>query len=122
MKGEVLVSITENLKKGTAELLLLTLLKEADMYGYQLTQELEARSEGLFVLREGSMYPTLYRLVDKGMISDRQVKVGQRRVRVYYHIEPKGLEYLEKIRSEYFSINKGIVNILRNSEGATQDE
>jgi len=116
------VSITENLKKGTAELLLLTLLKEADMYGYQLTQELEARSEGLFVLREGSMYPTLYRLVDKGMISDRQVKVGQRRVRVYYHIEPKGLEYLEKIRSEYFSINKGIVNILRNSEGATQDE
>ena len=71
------MSITENLKKGTAELLLLTLLKEADMYGYQLTQELEARSEGLFVLREGSMYPPFI-LVDKGMFltAGRLVKDG----------------------------------------------
>lgn len=116
------MSITENLKKGTAELLLLTLLKYQDMYGYQLSQELAERSENMFILREGSMYPTLYRLVEKGLISDRQEKVGQRRVRVYYHLEPRGLQYLDDIQNEYFNINKGILKILKDSGGILENE
>ena len=46
----------ENLKRGTVELLLLTLLQTEDMYGYQLSQKLDEFSEGLFVLQEASMY------------------------------------------------------------------
>lgn len=84
------MGITEGLKRGTVELMLLTLLKDEDMYGYQLSQELEIRSKGLFLLQEGSMYPTLYRMLEKGLVSDRIEKVGKRRTRVYYHIEPKG--------------------------------
>ena len=49
------MSISDNLKRGTVELLLLTLLGEQDMYGYQLSQTLAQRSEGLFTLQEGSM-------------------------------------------------------------------
>ena len=60
------MGITEGLKRGTVELMLLTLLKDEDMYGYQLSQELEIRSKGLFLLQEGSMYPTLYRMLEKG--------------------------------------------------------
>ena len=106
------MGIAENLKRGTVELLLLTLLSEKDMYGYQLSQELTERSDSLFVIQEGSMYPTLYRMLDKGLISDRQELVGKRRVRVYYHIEPLGLDYLKEIKGEYISLNRGILKVL----------
>ena len=106
------MGIVENLKRGTVELLLLTLLNEQDMYGYQLSQELDRRSEGLFTLQEGSMYPTLYRLQSKNLISDRQEQVGKRRMRVYYHIEPEGVAYLKEIRQEYISLNRGILKVL----------
>ncbi|MBE5922746.1 MAG: helix-turn-helix transcriptional regulator [Lachnospiraceae bacterium] len=106
------MAVADNLKRGSVELLLLTLLSEGDMYGYQLTQELEQRSHGLYVLQETSMYPMLYRMVDKGLISDRQEKVGKRRVRVYYHLEDAGKEYLREIRKDYFSICRGILHIL----------
>ncbi len=106
------MSISDNLKRGTIELMLLTLLKEGDKYGYQLTQTLEKRSDGLFTIKEGSMYPTLYRLLSKGLISDRQEKVGVRRTRVYYHLEPEGEAYLKAIHQEYVSLNRGIFKVL----------
>jgi PadR family transcriptional regulator PadR len=106
------LSISDNLKRGTVELLLLTLLKEKDMYGYQLSQELAQRSDSLFTIQEGSMYPTLYRLSEKGLISDRTELVGKRRTRVYYHLEPLGVKYLEETMNEYVSINRGIFKVL----------
>ncbi len=57
------------LKKATIELLLLKLLDEGDMYGYQLSGELKRRSGGRYTILEGSMYPILYRLTDSGYIS-----------------------------------------------------
>lgn len=117
------MSVSDNLKRGTVELLLLTLLQEQDMYGYQLSQELEKRSEGLFVLQEASMYTILYRLVEKGLISDRQELVGRRRTRVYYHLDAAGAAYLAQIRRDYFSVNKGVLNVLRKcGEGLAKDE
>ncbi|MBQ5321102.1 MAG: helix-turn-helix transcriptional regulator [Oscillospiraceae bacterium] len=86
------------------------------MYGYQLSQELIKRSNGLYSLQESSMYPTLYRLLEKGLISDRQEKVGKRRVRVYYHLENAGREHLENIKKEYFSICRGVLYVLGVSE------
>ena len=101
--------------------MLLTLLNIRDMYGYQLSQELAKRSDNMFILREGSMYPTLYRLVEKGYISDRREKVGKRRTRVYYHLEPSGLKYLNYIKSEYLSINEGVLKILNYSGGISDN-
>lgn len=115
------MGIRENLKRGTVELLLLTLLSEADMYGYQLSQELNTRSKGLFQLQEGSMYPTLYRMIDKGLISDRKETVGKRRVRVYYHIEPAGVTYLREIAKEYEEMTQGVANILNYNKGVATD-
>lgn len=107
------MGMAENLKRGSIELVLLTLLNEEDMYGYQLSHELAERSDNLFVLQEGSMYPTLYRLLEKGLISDRNVRVGKRRTRVYYHIEEEGKTYLEQIRREYFSMTYGVMKVLK---------
>lgn len=104
------MGIQENLKKGTSELVILFLLQKEDMYGYQLSQELTRRSQELFKMPEGSMYPTLYRLIEKGAVSDRQEIVGKR-LRKYYHLEPKGVEYLNQLQEEYRLVNLGIQNI-----------
>ena len=93
-------------------MLILHLLKGEEMYGYQLTQEIGVRSNGTFKITEGSMYPTLYRLLDKELISDRLELVGRRRTRVYYRIEPKGIEYLEKLTTEYEITSAGIDAIM----------
>ncbi len=106
------MALSEGIKRGTVELLILTILQDQDMYGYQLSQELASRSRGLYTLQESSMYPTLYRLVEKGVITDRQEKVGKRRMRVYYHLEEAGKVYLETIRKEYCSICRGVLYIL----------
>lgn len=106
------MALSEGIKRGTVELLILTLLSKGDMYGYQLSQELAKQSKGLYTLQESSMYPTLYRLVEKKLITDRQEKVGKRRIRVYYHLEESGREYLFNIRKEYLSLCRGIFNIL----------
>lgn len=101
----------ESIKKGTSEMLILRLLDEEDMYGYQIVQEINKRSEGMFTLKEGSLYPVLYRLIEDGLVSDRMEIVGKR-LRKYYHIEMKGKERLKEIRQEYNNIITGINKIL----------
>ena len=106
------MGVSDSLKKGTVELLILKLLQDRDMYGYEITQELQTRSNGYFVLQEGSLYPTLYRMLERKLISDRQEPVGRRRTRVYYHLEEEGLKKYELIKAEYLALNKGIMTII----------
>ncbi len=110
------MQIQENLKKGTVEMLLLHLLCERSMYGYELLQELKIRSDYKFILKDGSMYPIMYRMIDKELVTDEQVLVGKRRTRVYYHITDLGRAYLEEIKAEYFSMSEGIANVLAYEE------
>ena len=71
------------------------------------------RSGGLYRILESSLYPSLYRLVEKGMISDHSEKVGKRRVRVYYHLEEQGRKYLEDLKHEYILHTAGVLKILQ---------
>lgn len=100
-------------------MLILFLLNEDDMYGYQLAQEINVRSNGLFDITEGSMYPTLYRLLDRKAISDRKELIGKRRTRVYYHIEEAGKTLLSEMIEEYKAINNGIDNVMTSEKGKT---
>lgn len=106
------MAVSDNVKRGSLDVVMLTILKDGDMYGYQLAQEIEKRSNGRYSLLESSMYPTLYRMLDKGFISDRHEKVGKRRIRVYYHLESKGAEYLAAARKEWLSLTLGVLEIL----------
>lgn len=108
--------IKDGLKFSTVELLLLSLLKDEDKYGYQLTQEIASKSGNIFHLKEGSMYPVLYKLIDKGLISDHAEKVGVRRTRIYYHLEPAGEAYFQKLKSDYAKITRAITNVVNNLE------
>lgn len=116
------MSAADGVKRSSIELLLLTLLQEEDMYGYQISQELERRSDGAYTLQESSMYPILYRMMDKGYISDKPVKVGKRRTRVYYHLEDAGVERLAQARKEYLSLSLGVLKILGITEFNEMEE
>lgn len=106
------MGMIENLKRGVTELVLLKLLSERDMYGYEMAQTLKKRSGGKFSLLETSMYPTLYRLQDNGYISAHEKSAGLRKKRTYYHLEPAGQEYFRTCLREYTTAQEGIQAIL----------
>lgn len=105
-----------NFRRGVLSLVILALLKQEDMYGYQIVQETEKQSQGKLVTQEGSLYPVLYKLVDMGMISDRRILVGKRRARVVYHLEPAGEKYLQDLIHDYTEITQGVFLITGKEE------
>lgn len=100
-------------RRGVMSLVLLSLLRQEDMYGYQLVQETEKRSGGKLTTQEGSLYPVLYKLLDQGLISDRKVLVGKRMTRVYYHLEPAGEDRLKELIREYEEVTQGVLQIVK---------
>jgi len=100
--------IEENLKRGILEMLILKMLSQEDMYGYQMISEMNKRGRGLIDIKEGSLYGPLYRLIGKNYISENKVLVGKRRTRVYYHLEPLGTEYLNTMIDVYSKVTEGV--------------
>ena len=114
--------IEENLKRGIPEMLILRMLSDEDMYGYQMINEMNMRGKGLIDIKEGSLYGPLYRLIDKNYISENKVLVGKRRTRVYYHLEPLGVEYLNTIVDVYSKITEAVNLIMNNAGGGESNE
>lgn len=115
--------IEENLKRGVLEMLILKMLSNEDMYGYQMISEMNTRGKGLINIKEGSLYGPLYRLIGKNYISEEKVLVGKRRTRVYYHLEPLGVEYLDTMIEVYSKVTEGVNLIMHYSvEGETHEE
>lgn len=109
-KEDIMARPTNNFFK--LEMILLKILDKKDCYGYQITQILDKITEGKMNIKEGTMYPILYRLMDGGYITDKRVLIGKRLTRVYYHLEPKGKEYLEELYEEYLQTIKTLDMIM----------
>lgn len=103
-------------RRGVMSLVILALLKQEDMYGYQLVQQTAQSSGGRIVTQEGSLYPVLYKLLEQGYISDRKVLVGKRMTRIYYHLEPSGEQRLQELIREYEEISTGLQQIIGGSK------
>ena len=106
-------NVQNSFRRGVLSLVILALLKCEDMYGYQIVQEIEKKSNGAIVTQEGSMYPVLYKLLERGYISDNKMKVGKRMTRIYYHLEKSGEEYLEQLIGEYTAVTQGVFRIIK---------
>ena len=92
-------ALSRELKRGSAELLILALLEERERHGYDLARLIGERSHGAISFHVASLYPTLYRMEDKSLIEGRWVeKAGQRRRR-YYRLTPAGRKTLASQRS-----------------------
>ena len=91
--------LKRELKRGSTELLILALLDERQRHGYDISRLIEERSDGAITFHTASLYPTLYRLEDRGLIDGRWVeRAGQRRRR-YYKLTRAGRETLASQRS-----------------------
>ncbi|HTK29691.1 MAG TPA: PadR family transcriptional regulator [Vicinamibacterales bacterium] len=103
MKYKPSPGLDRELKKGSAELLILSLVEARPRHGYELSKLIEARSEGVLTFRVASLYPLLYRLEKRGWMAGRWVeKAGQRRRR-YYRLTAAGAKVLASHRSTWRS-------------------
>jgi len=101
------------LKKGSAELLILSLVEARPRHGYEISKLIEARSGGALSFHVASLYPLLYRLEKRGWIKGQWVeKAGQRRRR-YYKLTPEGKKVLKAQRSAWESFVAAITRITR---------
>lgn len=98
---EVSMAINKELLKGSTGTLILTLLSKRQMYGYELIKELELLSEGLFELREGTLYPILHTLESEGHVKAEWVGEEGSRQRKYYSITKTGRGLLKEKRQEW---------------------
>ena len=93
--------LDRELKKGSAELLILSLVEDQPRHGYDLSKLIEARSGGVLKFRVASLYPLLYRLETRGWIQGRWIeKTGQRRRRCY-RLTPAGEQVLKSQRNTW---------------------
>jgi PadR family transcriptional regulator PadR len=88
------------LLKGSTDSLLLYLINNQPMYGYQIIKEIEKKSNGYFRFKEGTLYPALHRLEKEGLIRGQWQKLPNGQERRYYHIQEKG----QKVLSERLEI------------------
>lgn len=109
-------------RRGVASIVILSLLKREDMYGYQLVQETARSSGGKLITKEGSLYPVLYKLEEQGLISEKRVLVGKRMTRIYYHLEPSGEERLKELIREYEDTTQGVLRIVYGEEREKRDQ
>ena len=89
------------LMKGNTDSLLLCLIGQQPMYGYQIIKELERRSQGYFKFKEGTLYPALHRLERAGLIQGKWQMLPSGRQRRYYYITNKGHTVLVAKRSQW---------------------
>ncbi len=90
-------------KRSTSPLVVLRLLGEKPMYGYELTQEMKRRSGGKFTI--SILYPVLYRLIEQGYIREERTEVVDGRARTYYARTQEGKAYFEETLREYYIIS-----------------
>ncbi|WP_031556986.1 PadR family transcriptional regulator [Lachnospira multipara] len=103
------------LKKGVFEILVLQLLSEHEKYGYELLTEMKARSNEMFTVKEGTLYPILYRLEDEGLVVSKWTEPKAREVsRKYYSITMPGLVVLDELKELWKNFSSNVNNILLN--------
>ena len=98
---------TDSFKRGTVDLVVLSVLMERDMYGYEIVKAIKDKSEGNYEIPLGTLYPVLYRFIENGYLSDRD-EIVSKRLRKYYHVEEKGREFYKELLQEYEKISAGV--------------
>ena len=93
-------------------MLVLALLKQGEMYGYQIIEELDRRSEHVFQMKEGTLYPILHALEKDKCLSSYQQEAPTGRMRKYYKLTRKGRKLLDGKRAEWAAFHQGVDSVL----------
>ena len=105
------MAVDRMLVSGSIGMLLLKLLAEKDMYGYEMIEVLRQRSQNVFELKAGTLYPLLHSMEEKGFLeSYEQEAVGK--VRKYYHLTKSGKKQLHVKAEEWKEYSRAVVNVM----------
>lgn len=105
------MAIDRTLVSGSMAMMILRLLSEKDMYGYEMIDTLRQRSQNVFELKAGTLYPLLHNLEEKHFLTSYEQEVLGK-VRKYYHITREGKKYLEKKCSEWQEYARAVAGVL----------
>lgn len=97
---------------GNSTMLILKLLTERDMYGYEMVEELRRRSQNVFEMKAGTLYPLLHTMEDNGYVVPYEKKAGVRKMRKYYRITEEGKKVFEQKHTEWQTYAQAIMDVL----------
>ena len=106
------MKLNKELVKGSTAMLVLSVLEKQDMYGYQIIDELCKRSNHVFDMKAGTLYPLLHQLAEKGFLTTYEKNVGEARVRKYYHLTQKGADYLAEREQDWRTFTTAVQGVL----------
>jgi len=93
-------------------MMILKLLEQEDLYGYQMIEELSRRSDRTFELKTGTLYPLLHGLEEKGLISAYEKNEATQRPRRYYHLTDRGRRLLADKQTEWTAYTEAVRRVL----------
>ena len=105
-----------DMRKGSTTVLVLSLLSEEPMYGYQITKELSSRSAGVFEFKEGTLYPALHRMEKDGLVSSYWEVVEEGPSRKYYAITDEGEAALAEKAGNWGKFARALLQILEGAK------
>lgn len=105
------MAVDRSLSSGSTPMLLLKLLSEKDMYGYEMIETLRERSQNVFEMKAGTLYPLLHTLEEKGLLTVYEQEVNGK-VRKYYSITKEGRKTLEQKQEEWKEYSQAVANVL----------
>lgn len=105
------MKINKELLKGSTTMLVLNLLSNENMYGYQMIKTLSEKSENIFELKEGTLYPILHTLEENNLISSYWDETTGKK-RKYYSITKEGKKHLDAKKEEWKIFSDGINAVL----------
>ncbi len=101
----------KTMANGSTEMLVLALLSEKDRYGYEIIAELKSRSDNVFDMKSGTLYPVLHLLMQKGCLTSYEQAAGGK-TRVFYRLTPDGRKLLDEKKAEWNAYSSAIGRIL----------
>ncbi len=111
VKG-VIVESSGELKKGSVSTLVLTVLRDGPLHGYQIAREIDRRSAGYFDCKEGTLYPALHRLEREGLLEAEWRQAGEQRRRKYYALTPAGERHLIESAAEWRTFSSRLLEMI----------
>lgn len=106
----------DQIRKGSTDFVILSLLARRPMYGYEISQQLEQNGGGYFEMKEGLLYPALHRMLEKGWLTT-EWRVVEGRRRKYYELTDEGREVLGEQAAEWKTFVEQLHALLGSSEG-----
>lgn len=105
------MTLNKNLVSGSTTLLILRLLEEKDLYGYEMIELLRQRSKNVFELKAGTLYPLLHSLEVKGILTSYESEANGK-VRKYYQITKAGRRFLKDQKEEWHTYAQAVADVL----------